>query len=433
MTAATVLALRGCPVTILEAGSTLGGTWVVEGLPDQPSRHSPQILISAYLNTIDILKKMDIDMFAPRYAEKFSSESFTLLKSSLSLCDWVKVGTLFARAVALNYKLTSFGTVQQDLSRHLSPQGAHAINSLCFLVDGVSADKFSTVELLKSFDQTALYRNFMPVLDHLVRDWGNKLKAKEQVTVLLNTKVISIKRSGIGSTIISDVGSFKIGPRDKMMLATDPLNLVRLLDGSPDIQNLWGDWKLQRVRLLSLVYVSWSVQLEFDAPLRLPLQVETGNITQAGLIVFNMPHAPNVLFVGMLSGSRDFTFSSPKNILSHVVGTLKPWFGERTLVDAYLGKSMIWSSTAWDFHLSGAAVSVTPIFPRQWDLSDSICIIGTTPNHSFAPTTMEAAVETALTALDEPVRTPWRLSQILIGACCAGLLLILVVYACVCV
>ena len=432
MTLAWILSKRGKKVVIYEKYSEPGGTWTTKWLKDNNdaklfTQHSPQILSTAYVNTIDLWKDMGMDY-----------RDFTIPYKS----GWTDMDTTFVDKLNLAWGYLRYLTNENKYEKvlvsdyfdgKLSDRGSKSLSEICYLLDGVPPTIMTVNELYGAFDQTYFY-NTMEMSkasddkEGFAKLWYDKL-VENGVTFVLNTTLDRIENtddSGILAYTLEDPDPIKIN--DEVILALDPLGLHKILNNSSDeIKDNWGGWEKLSQHILEGLYVSLSIQFHFEVGTDISVSKATqmGASTDWGLICVPVP----------LSVSEKPTLSSTilnMNAYSSVlqkhvdscsveevtqeawrqIRQANPSLPEKPL-DITIGSGTTWDEkNGWKFDLSSASRTILgPLEARG--KSNKLSIVGPLNRRRFKPTTMEAAVESAKLFTGEEIRGSLPLSNII--------------------
>lgn len=418
MALALMLGLNGQTVVLLEKYHSLGGTWLVDDRRSQPSRHSPQIVSGAYYDTRRLFQRLN--MRWTDYFQPYHSHWFSLLNDNLSLWDWWIMGLSLAQTrTQADYARNT--SVWEGTARYCSASGASALETLCHLVDGVDTRRMAMWELFELFVVTLGSSTFIPKSDRFVREWTRRLEGMATVTIRRNVEVRRLQKKKDDMIVDLDGND---GPEhliiergDILVLACDPLGLLRLLTSSDAaIQNNWMPWAdLARTTAFGM-YVSISVQLEFENyPERsLPTDLVTGQGTEWGLICVIMPsdvYAEPVLFISILRlwvpSSMIETppyYTEPSTLIKEVIrqirGTLREGWTLPPIRNAYLGKRSRWNGRHWTFDISSGCRPPAAEVPHIIGKEPNLLLTGPVVRRAFPATTMEAAVEASVSVFE---------------------------------
>lgn len=414
LTLAWIYAKQGRKVVVYDKYKNVGGSWATKWTEDGLfTQHSPQILTSAYVNTFDLFDEMKIDK--SRFLQPY--------KSSWTNMD-LAAGDVFVLGLAyMDYMVRNLDhiTVNEYLGNSLSDRGQRAIESVCYLLDGIPPSMMTMGELLGAFDQTAFYSTLemSKASDDEFDGMGTLWKrALDEIGVEFefNSELINIEYDGfdLAANVVKDTNGRHIKV-DEIILATDPRGTVGILDRSPDVNWSWG--KNMRYHLTKGMYHSLSIQFHFDEEgIYVTPETANGTSTPFGIICVKVPDG--------VRGGGGSTLSSTILNLDHVEGMddesvkRESWRQIRlanphlpeTPREVTIGEGTTWTDQRWEFDLSAAAHTTLGPFESRGAIPN-ISIVGPVNDRRFKATTMEAAVEAAKLFAGQPIRHSYTLSK----------------------
>ena len=412
LTLAWIYAKQGRKVVVYDKYKNVGGSWATKWTEDGLfTQHSPQILTSAYVNTFDLFDEMKIDK--SRFLQPY--------KSSWTNMD-LGAGDVFVLGLAyMDYMVRNLDhiTVNEYLGNSLSDRGQRAIESVCYLLDGIPPSTMTMGELLGTFDQTAFYSTLemSKATDDPIDGMGTLWKrALDELGVefKFNTELVAIEYDGFNLVANVVGGRITIHRPDELVLSIDPRGIVGVLDKSPDVNWSWG--KNARTHLTKGMYHSLSIQFHFDEDdLYVTPETANGTSTAFGIICVKVPSSVT------RSGS---TLSSTILNLEHVTGmdaesVKRESWRQIRLANPHLpemprsitiGEGTEYDTGKWKFDLSAAARTTLGPFPSR-GIIHHISIVGPVNDRRFKATTMEAAVEAAKLFAGQPIRHSYTLSK----------------------
>ncbi len=433
LTLAWILSKKGKKVVIYETYSEPGGTWTTKWLKNDNNntklftQHSPQILTTAYVNTIDLWKDMGMDY-----------KDFTIPYKS----GWTDMDTTFVDKLNLAWgylrylmdeKKYETILVSDYFNGKLSDRGRKSLSEICYLLDGVPPTIMTVDELYGAFDQTFFYGTMEMSKasndkEGFAKLWCNKL-VENGVTFILNTTLDRIENtddSGILAYTLEDPEPIKI--TDEVILALDPLNLHKIISkSSDDIQNNWGGWDKLSKHILEGLYVSLSVQFHFDTG----TTISVGKSTQMGastdwqiicvpvpLSVSETPTLSSTIlnmnaYSSVLKKSVvDCTIEEVTDEAWRQIRQANPNLPKKPL-DITIGSGTTWDEkNGWRFDMSAACRTVLGPLESRGKL-ENLSIVGPLNRRRFKATTMEAAVESAKLFTGEVIRSSLPLSNLI--------------------
>lgn len=428
---AWLLSKKGNRVTVIEKYNSAGGTWATRWTEnDLFTQHSPQILTTAYINTIALWEEMGINY--REFTKGYNAAWISLILNNTSSSDKLKLVSTFLSYTFRKHYYEQL-TVKQQFYNNLSVNGWNAIVKVCYLLDGVPPDIMTVAELFGSFDQTVFYstmemKKASDDRKGFAQQWVDKLK-KQGVKFRFNT---SLKMLKIVQNTISVYVQSKTTPEHikieggKMILALDPLSLLKVLSVSDDsIKNNWGTWNKLYQHISRGIYISIGVQYHFskNSEVKLKGSVKSGFGTEWGIICIKIPGEISEFFVISCSVINLDSYSTslkktvrecnPEEVKQEVWRQLVLINPLPEYKYATLGTDVEWSlDNGWNFDISSACRTVQGPINSHGKRND-LAIVGPLNYRIFKPTTMEAAVETALRFVGGDVRHAITLSSII--------------------
>ena len=408
-----------------------GGTWTTrwKSMGDNKlfTQHSPQILNKSYVNVINLWSKMGINY--EDFTKSIESEWIAIIRKNTTFGDkyvFVKGYMMYI----FNKKYYETVTVKEYLKSKLSEEGYKIITTMCYLLDGVSPDIMTVAELFGSFDQTYFYDSLEMTKASddeggFATLWINKLKENNvefRFGTEINNIFINSETNNVGAVVN---GNEKI--EGMMILALDPLSLEKVLSKSDnEVKNNWGKWEGVSKHIKKGIYKSISVQYHFVENSKIKISNETniGYNTEWNIICDIIPLTISKIPVLSCAVLDMEAFSSklnkkvyecnPNEVKEEIWRQIK----QKNIklieyFDSTVGEDIIWKEgVGWSFNISSACRTVLgPI--NAYGIREDIAIVGPLNYRIFKPTSMEAAVESALRFVGKKVKTSRTLSSII--------------------
>jgi hypothetical protein len=240
------------------------------------TEHGPRIYSTAYKVFISLLKDMNIDFYKifTKYNFSISRIGGETLWTTLT---YKELFQLFVEFVFLIFNDTHGNDISMKdftYSKRFNTNSIELIDKLCRLTDGADYERYTLNEFLQLFNQQFFYKLYQPKLPNdvgLFKIWNEYLK-NNNVTFLLSSIVdrLNVVDNMIESvSVITVNGSYDIRGK-KFVIATPPLNLVKLLENSDNL-NAFGDLDKMRMWAHNTAYIDYiSVTLHWDKRLLLP-------------------------------------------------------------------------------------------------------------------------------------------------------------------
>lgn len=262
-------------IMIIEKEDDIGGCHRVRRIKHNDelifTEHGPRIYSSSYLNLINLLKKMNVDFY-----DLFTPYNFTMSAiGGETLYTTLTNKELFYLFIEFVYLILN-DSHGQDISmnsftseKNFKSTSVDMIDKLCRLTDGADINRYTLNEFLNLFNQQSLYKIYQPKLPNdigLFNIWKTYL-INNNVTFLLSSsvdKLILDKSNEIKSVNVN--GKLNIKGK-QFIIATPPLNLVKLLQSSDNL-NAFGDIRAWSQNTAYIDYLS--LTFHWDKKLSLP-------------------------------------------------------------------------------------------------------------------------------------------------------------------
>lgn len=391
----------GHDVIIYEKEISVGGTWRTNYIDSKYySHHSPQILCSTYYNTFDLWNSMNIDF--QKFLEKFSSLALQRILS-LSALDLFHIGVGYIQFL---FSKNSFKciTLSELLSNKLSKHGYDTLDALTYVIDGIPITTITAYEFYAMCDEYPL-TVYQMKLSSIAID-GYSTEMKRVLSEKNNVKFHKQELDHIATSL--EPGSFnlvfknnyrkKISVNEQLILAIDPLNLVKVIGASSNIiKNNWGSWKGLQTKLMEALYIPISIQIHFKPHINIEHLERFGNETPWGIISAPLPKTTsttNTLSCCVLNLTKTVVNNTDDEFANQIMQQLKININD---IDKYTfskGSQYNKQKGMWEFHSSSAAHSKFGHIEPKGTLNN-ISIVGPMNYRPMPVTTMEAATESA--------------------------------------
>lgn len=440
---------------IYERYNDFGGTWVTNEVKDRPTnstlytQHSPQILSTAYVNTISMWREMGIDY--KKLTRPYTSGSYfeSIIKET-SFFDKIKLASGY-----LNYCIGGIEGTVQDRLGSMSEKGWNAIDSMCYLLDGVGGDKLTADEFFGSFDQGVLYNSLEFAYNSKDPDYGysNIMQRKINLTARFYTEVNYELDSIVKNneeyilklkywqpnplTGLPDFNerSFGIRDNDTIVLCLDALNLIKVLDKShSDVQNSWGPYNELKAKLAN-TYSPITISYPFTPNADLSKFERADSVFYTKWKVICLVTPPDVTKDGYKTLScclldfedTDVLSKSQDEVINEVAVQLQlpPYIQNLVRIDK--NTTYDESSNSWEFKSSSCAMTEKGSIPCRGNIPN-LHLVGVYTPRKFKPTTMEAATEAAYLYHGKSLKFRTQLSPILLGVFLVMLIIVLIIY-----
>jgi hypothetical protein len=411
-------------IVVIEKYKSAGGTWTTRWTDDNLfTQHSPQVLSNSYVNTIQLWEDMGINY--KDFTRATKSDWKTLILNHSSFTDKLKFMFGYLKYI-FNEKYYNQITVNQYFHNILSVDGMNVINRLCYILDGVPPSIMTMGELYGSFDQnnnSSILEMTKSSDNGFVKLWVDKLK-EQGVEFMFNASLEKLNYVN-DKTIayVSQENDQLYEMKGTVLLALDPLSLLKVLNKSDDtIKSNWGKWDKISNHISKGIYTSLPVQFHFVegidvdnisgfmtdwniACVIIPLM--TTSLQTISCSIMDMNAYSSVLKKQVYECNPD----EVKQEAWRQILTNNPNLPKNPIIT--IGVDVNWNeSYGWSYDISCATRTVLGPLRSRGQIED-LAIIGPLNYRTFKPTTMEAAVESALRFTGNNVKNHKTLSSIL--------------------
>ena len=411
-------------IFVIEKYKSAGGTWTTRWTDDKLfTQHSPQVFSNSYINTIKLWEDMGINY--KDFTDVTKSEWKKLLMKHTSFTDKLEFILGYLKYM-FNEKHYNDVTVSEYFNNKISTSGWDVIKRLCYILDGVPPSIMTMTEFYGSFDQnynSSILEMTKSSDNGFVQQWVNKLKEKG-VKFLFNTSVEKLSyKDEIVAYIKNGSGGEISELRGNVLLALDPLSLLKVLDVSDDtVKNNWGNWNLISTKISKGIYTSLPLQFHFKDGIN--VHEITGFKTDWNItcVIIPLTASPLRTISCSIMDMNAYSTLLKKKVYECNPDEVKQE-GWRQILEANpnlpqtpiitIGTDVSWNEiSGWSYDISAASRTVLGSLPSYGKI-DNLAIIGPLNYRKYKPTTMEAAVESALRFTGNYVRTYKTLSSFL--------------------
>ncbi len=268
LTCAYILGKLNKKCLLVDQNDSIGGCHRVTRTNNLFSEHGPRIYSSAYKNTINLLKSMNIkfdDLFVP-YTFSLSNVQ---TKSNMTTSEIISFIFEFSKLVFGINDSKQITVKQFMINNNFSNGSMDYIDRVCRLTDGADSNKYILYEFLQLVNVQSLYKLYQPNTPNdigLFKLWTDKILETKNVTILSKTKALKINhnRNFVTNIIIKNSLFTYAVNCNNLILAIPPKPLYALLNKSmPNIFNVSQQWisKNSYVNYIPITY-HFNQQLE---------------------------------------------------------------------------------------------------------------------------------------------------------------------------
>lgn len=377
-----------------------GSWWEPDGFRDLHATRS--VFKGSFVNTRSLFDEMGLSW--SKYFGTLENESpIKLLVKNLKPKDYYELLILSVKVFAEPVKYSQ-KTLHESIGT-LSPTGEVIISSLPYIMDGVSWDKMTAYEFVKSYDWVGLSTQETQIVSGSVmcRDMEFAL-ARRGVYFHYNTEIVGVRYGTVD--------------HEAMVADTDETirgNLLVLAVDHGQAKWLVGDnWGHAYHVLNNSQYQAVSLIMEYPYEIKLRPQLEGLISTPWHIIASVLPDGKSVCVVltDMTSPSdygRTVEHSSPEDILQevHLQTGLPP-----TATRICWGSQ--WDGDRWIHHQTSGVLGVEGSVPF-WGRCQTVALCGMMSPRSTPFASIEASVEVGRRFVGRTPLRPLLVSDILIG------------------
>jgi hypothetical protein len=377
-----------------------GGSWWEPDSGERNLHSTRSVFKGGFVNTVKLFKEMGLE-WSDYFGTIPSDENFLFkLMKHLKPKDYWELTVLSINVLVdpLKYKQL---TLRQSLGK-LSPSGERIISSMCFLIDGVSWDKMTAYEFVKSFDWVGLSKKETQIISgaKMNRDMERAL-LRRGVNFHYETEVLGIRYGVLDHEVIFSHSDETV-TGDLLVLAVDH-GQAKYLMGE--------NWGSAPCVLREAQYQSVTLILEY------PNKVSEFDIlvsTPWNIVASTLPDGKSlcVVLVDMDSVSpsgRSVKTSSPEEILDEIYIQT----GISTL-NARVCWGSEWDGNRWIHHQTSGVLSVEGGVPH-WGRCPTVALCGMMSPRNTPFASIEAAVEIGMRFSGVEPSKPLMVTDLLIG------------------
>jgi protoporphyrinogen oxidase len=197
--------------------------------------HSPMVYSDTYTTFIALLKTMNLDFydFFTEYNFNFTTVAGMSI-TSISIREQLHLAGAFLYLLINKNYGDQISMLEFMKSNNYSDTTIEYINNVCKLTDGAEADTYSLNKFLQLVNQQALYKLYQPreCLTKLFTLWGDYLKKSDNISVMLNTSILSINVDNNNQIMSIMSSNNKLISARQYIFAIPPINLLDILKAS---------------------------------------------------------------------------------------------------------------------------------------------------------------------------------------------------------
>lgn len=435
----------GHNVTIYEKARSVGGTWRTNFVDSYYSHHSPQIILQAYYNTFDLWKQMNID--TTQFLEPYKTIFYDVILKNTNLLDKIYIALGYIKYIFCQNAFRRI-TLSELYSNKLSDKGHQTMEAIAYGLDGVPMTTMTAYEFYTFVDEILvnnrnIYEMKLPSTDKngygdqmMTKLLENGVKFKFDHEVLkININRSPTKQQNKAYTVsikINDKDDIVIDTNDHLILAMDPLNILKVINNSDE--EIKQNWKLLNEKLNEGLYYPISIQIHFKQEIDIQQYKTIGNNLEWGIISSPLPSTTSSTNTLSCCVLNKLAYSS--YIEKRVIECNEDEFVEEVLRQLKIDRSDIIRCTfsygsryedEWKFSSSAAVHGTSGYLDPTGKLSN-ISIVSPINNRQMPITSMEAATEAAKLFCGKRLIKRQKLSNIIILFVVIGIILLCIIF-----
>ena len=243
-------------IIIYDRKKSAGGSWWEPSLKERDLHAHRIVFDNAFVNTDSLFKEMGIQW--DDFFEKVDSKLYSILFKYLKSKDYITLLSLSFRVLTQPSKYKSI--TLKDALGDLSETGKKLIQAFPLVMDGVTWDKMSAYEFVKSFDHVAISKQYtQKVSGKVMCDAMQKALEERGVKFVFKTELESVEYG-------KDQYLAKLSNGD---ILNDGI-LVMCIDNNKAIDLIGDNWgKDARDKIKESAYECINILLDYDQEIQL--------------------------------------------------------------------------------------------------------------------------------------------------------------------
>ena len=243
-------------IIIYDRKKSAGGSWWEPSLKERDLHAHRIVFDNAFVNTDNLFKEMGIQW--DDFFEKVDSKLYSILFKYLKSKDYITLLSLSFRVLTQPSKYKSI--TLKDALGDLSETGKKLIQAFPLVMDGVTWDKMSAYEFVKSFDHVAISKQYtQKVSGKVMCDAMQKALEERGVKFVFKTELESVEYG-------KDQYLAKLSNGD---ILNDGI-LVMCIDNNKAIDLIGDNWgKDARDKIKESAYECINILLDYDQEIQL--------------------------------------------------------------------------------------------------------------------------------------------------------------------
>ena len=364
-------------VHIYDMKTSAGGSWWEPDV-DYRDVHAHRIVFdNAFVNTQNLFKEMGIewnDIF-----EKTKKDPYDDLFKNLKIPDYWELSKLFVRVLNDQEKYKKIPLI--DEVQNVSDNCAQYLETITFVMDGVSWETMSAYEFVMNFNNVALSNQYtQKVSGKVMNDAMQNALVDIGVNFHFEMDLINVDyRAGDYVAYFKDGTTINDG---LLVLCVDNSKALKL------IKDNWGPDGISKIR--PSTYGALSVMMDYATPIDIPSDVFVAMNTEWRLQPVVLSDGKTVSCV-ICDLTSEIIHSDPETILFEIMEQFKK-LGIQKPINMRFGWGCKWNGTQWEFEQSSGVLNLNGHLP-YFGKSSAVAMCGMMSKRHTPYSSIEASVE----------------------------------------
>lgn len=421
-------------ILLIDKNKTLGGCHrVVRTENNLFTEHGPRVYSSAYINTKKLLSNMGLSF--DNYFTKYNFGFTRILNNVFHTLHLYEIKSFIKAYInfAINNNYGKNITVSEFMNdNNFSHNTKLLLDNLCRLTDGGDSSRYTLYEFLQLANQNAfysLYINKIPNDLGLMKDWTNKLIKTNKIDILTETYVTELLQTNnqITGVLLNDN---KIINGINFILAIPPRSLITLLqNSSPIIQNSFGNFSVLKEWEQLCRYETYICAMFYwKHTLKTKKTYGGFSPTDWGIMFIELSDYMNFNNKVLMKTGMCIAISKPNSVSKYLNKTphectkdelLNEMYRQLNIINTYpepslkiLYPNIIRKNNKWISKDTAFLLTKAGYGPCKSLIFNNLYSVGVHNGRSiFVPTTMEAAIENAISLVNDLVPNKYKLKK----------------------
>lgn len=364
-------------VHVYDRKTSAGGSWWEPDV-DYRDVHAHRIVFdNAFVNTQNLFKEMGIewnDIF-----EKTKKDPYDDFFKNLKIPDYWELSKLFVRVLNDQEKYKKIPLI--DEVQNVSDSCAQFLETITFVMDGVSWETMSAYEFIMNFNHVALSNQYtQKVSGKVMNDAMQNALVDIGVIFHFEMDLIDVDyRAGDYMAYFKDGTNINDG---LLVLCVDNSKALKL------IKDNWGPDGVGKIR--SSTYGALSVMMDYATPIDIPSDVFIAMNTEWRLQPVVLSDGKTISCV-ICDLTREIVHSDPETILFGIMEQFDK-LGIQKPINMRFGWGCRWNGTKWEFEQSSGVLNLNGHLP-YFGKSSAVAMCGMMSERRTPYSSIESSVE----------------------------------------